>query len=197
MHIERATKNLKELKASLEAGIRMLRQEITSLEDTTSLIINQMNEMAKSKKAALNEFDRISMLKRKRAYTLVYLPFYIARYELEAKKRYILYPPSIVDDMGILTKMKGVLGAAKMKAFLQPRSKSMTDFLNQFMTLIQKSPMFEKEVTKAGIQNSVLRIKELRMDVKRGLKKLEDEKWVSKNELQTFSKLLYIYAGIQ
>jgi len=196
VRIERATKNLKELKASLEAGIRMLQQKITSLEDTTSLIINQMNEMAESKKAALTEFDRISIPKRKRAYSLVYLPFYIARYEMEAKKRYILFPPSIVGDMGILTKMKGVLGAAKMKAFLQPRSKSMTDFLNQLITLIQKNPMFEKEITTAGIQNSILRIKELRIDVKRGLKKLEDEKWVSKNELQTFSKLLYIYAGI-
>ncbi len=197
VRIERATKNLKELKASLEAGIRMLQQKITSLENTTSLIINQMNELAESKKAALTEFDRISIPKRKRTYSLVYLPFYIARYEMEAKKRYILYPPSIVGDMGILTKMKGVLGAAKMKAFLQPRSKSMTDFLNQLITLIEKSPMFEKEITTAGIQNSILRIKELRIDVKSGLKKLEDEKWVSKNELQTFSKLLYIYTGIQ
>ena len=192
--IERATKILRELEASREAGIRMKRQEITSLEDTTSLIINQMNEMAKSKKAALNEFDRISMPRRKRAYALVCLPFYLARYEMEAKKRYVVYPPSIVGDMGILTKMKGVLGAAKMKTFLQPRSKAMTAFLNQLVTLIQKSPMFEKEVTEAGIQDSVLRIKELRMGVKRGLKELEDEKWISKNELQTFSKLLYIYA---
>ena len=153
-----------------------------------------MNELAKSKKAALNEFDRMTMPRRKRAYARVYLPFYLARYEMEAKKRYVVYPPSIVDDMGILIKMKGVLGAAKMKAFLQPRSEAVTAFLNQIVMLIQKNPMFEKEVTEAGIQDSLLRIKELRMDVKRGLKKLEDEKWISKNELQTFSKLLYIYA---
>jgi hypothetical protein len=192
--IGRATKILRKLEASREAGIRMKRQEITSLEDATSLIINQMNEMAKSKRVTLNEFDRISMPRRKRAYALVYLPFYLVRYEMEAKRRYVVYPPSIVGDMGILTKMKGVLGATKLKAFLQPRSKAMTAFLSQFLTLIQKSPMFEKEVTDAGIQDSVLRIKELRMGIKRGLKELKDEKWISKDELQTFNKLLYIHA---
>ncbi len=192
--IERATKILRELEASRDARIKMKRQEIMALQDTTSLIIDQMNEIAKSKKAALNEFDRIRVARRKKAYALVYLPFYLARYEMEPKKRYVLYPPSIVGDMGILTKMKGALGATKMKAFLQPRSKPMTVFLNQLVTLIQKSPMFEKEITEAGIQDSVLRIKELRKGVKRGLKELEDEKWISKNELQTLSKLLYIYA---
>ena len=191
--IEKAMKILRELEASREARIRMKQQEITSLEDTTSLIINQMNEMAKSKKVALNEFDRISMPRRKKAYALVYLPFYFVRYEMEAKKRYVVYPPSIVGGMGILTKMKGVLGAAKMKAFLQPRSKAITVLLNQLVTLIQKNPMFEKEVTDAGIQYSVLGIRELRIGVKRGLKELKDEKWISKNELQTFSKLIYIY----
>jgi hypothetical protein len=193
--IERATKILRDLEASREARIKIKRQEITALQDTTSLVIDQMNEMAKSKKASLcAQFDSISMARRRKANALVYLPFYLARYEMEPKKRYVLYPPSIVGDMGILTKMKGALGATKMKAFLQPRSKAMTVFLNQLVTLIQKSPMFEKEVTEAGIQDSVLRMKKLRRGVKRGLKELEDEKWISKNELQTLSKLLYIYA---
>ncbi len=158
------------------------------------MIINQMNEMAKSEKAVLNELDRISMPRRKKAYALVYLPFYLARYEMEGKKRYVVYPPSFVGDMGILTKMKGALGAAKMKAFLQPRSEAMTESLDQLVPLIQKSPMFEKEVTEAGIQNSVLQIRKLRMRVRRGLKELENEKWISKKERKAFVKLLYLYA---
>ncbi len=156
--------------------------------------MNQMNEMAKSKKAALNEFNRISIPRRKGARALVYLPFYFVRYEMEAKKRYVVYPPSVAGGMGFLTKMKGALGGAKMKAFLQPRSKAITAFLNQLVTVVQKDPVFEKEVTDAGIQDSVLRMKELRIGAKRGLKELRDEKWISKNELQTISDLLYMYA---
>jgi len=196
--VERATKILRELEASREAEIRVKRQKITShvatLKDTTSLIINQMNEMVKSKKAALIEFDRISMPIRKKAIALVYLHFYLARYEMEANKRYVVFPPSIVSGMGMLTKLKGVFGVARMKAFLQPRSKAITVFLNQLVTPIQKDSMFEKEVTEAGIQNSVLRIKELRIGVKRGLKELKNEEWISRSDFQTLGKLLFIHA---
>ncbi len=195
--VERAAKILRELEASREAEIRVKRQKITSqvpaLKDTASLIINQMNEMVKSKKAALIELDRIGMPRRKKAVALVYLPFYLARYEREANKRYVVFPPSIVSGMGMLTKLKGVFGVAKMKAFLQPRSKAITVFLNQLVPLIQKDSMFEKEVTEAGIQNSVLRIKELRIDIKRGLKELKNEEWISRSDFQTLGKLLFIY----
>ncbi len=188
--IEEAMKVLRELEASREARTRMKQQEITSLKDTTSSIINQMNEMGKSKKAALNELDRMGTLRRRREYALVYLPLYFVYYETELKKRYVVYPPSIVGSMGILTKLKGVFGATKMKSFLQPRSKAITALLNQLVILTEENPVFEKEISDAGIKASILRTTELRIGVKRGLKELRDEKWISENELQTFSKLL-------
>jgi len=192
--VEEAKKMLRELEASREADIRMKRQEIASLGNTMSVITKQMNELAKSKRAALNRFDAIAMRRRRKSYMLVYMPFYFARYEREAKKRYVVHPPSIVSGMGILTKMKGAMGSPRMKDFLQPRSKAVSLFLNQLVTLIEKDSMFEKEVTEAGIQNSILRQKKLRIGVKRGLKQLREENWLSKNELQTLGKLLYIYA---
>jgi hypothetical protein len=153
-----------------------------------------MHEIAKTKKVILKEFDTITMPRRKQACALVYMPFYLVRYETEDKKRYVVYSPSTVGDMGILTKMKGALGAARMKALFQSRSKAITTFLNQLVTLIEKNTMFEKEVTEAGIQSSVLLKKQLRIGVKKGLKELKNENWISKNELQTLSKLLYIYS---
>jgi hypothetical protein len=191
---EKAATILRELAASQEAEVKMKQQKIASLEQDTARIINQMKEMAKSKKAALNEIDNVNMPTRKRTGALVYLPFYLARYEKEGIQRYVIYPPSIVGDMDILTKMKGALGAAKMKAFLQPRSKAITTFLNQLVPLLQQNPMLEKEVTEAGIQESLLRIKELRLGVKRGLEELENEQWISRDEVENFSKILYIYA---
>ena len=86
------------------------------------------------------------------------------------------------------------MGSPRMKDFLQPRSKAVGSFLNQLVTLIEKDSMFEKDVTEAGIQNSILRQKKLRIGVKRGLKQLRDENWLSKDELQNLGKLLYIYA---
>jgi hypothetical protein len=191
---EKAAAILRDLAASREAEIKMKQQKITSLEQDTAQIINQMKEMAKTKKSALQEIDNVNMPTRKRTGALVYLPFYLARYEKEGKQRYVIYPPSIVGDMDILTKMKGALGAAKMNAFLQPRSKAITTFLNQLIPVLQQNPMLEKDVTEAGIQESLLRIKELRLGVKKGLEELENEQWISKDEVENFSKILYIYA---
>ncbi len=188
--IEEAMKFLRELEASREARIRMKQQEITSLKDTTSSIINQMNEMVKSKKTALNELDRIGMPKRRKEHAIVYLPLYFVCYETELKRRYVVYPPSIVDSMGILTKLKGVFGATKMKSFLQPRSKAITELLNQLVILTGENPVFDKEISDAGIKANILRTTELRIGIKRGLKELRDEKWISESELETFSKLL-------
>jgi hypothetical protein len=191
IRIEESKKILRELEASREAGIRIIKPKITEIEKNSSLIMNQINEMVMSKKASLTNFDRITMTKKRRG--LVYLPFYIVRYNLDSKKRYDIYPPSIVSGMGISAKLKGVFGVKKMKCFLQPRSTAITEFLNQLITLIQKNPMLEKELTEAGIQASALRTKKLRIGVKRGLKELKKEKWISKNELQILSKLLYLY----
>ena len=188
--IEEAMKVLRELEASREAGIRIKQQEITSLKDATSSIITQMNEMVKSKKTALNEFDSVGTPRRRRNYALVYLPLYLVCYETELKKRYVVYPPSIVGSMGLLTKLKGVFGATKMKSFLQPRSKAITAVLNQLVILTEQNPVFEKEISDAGIKASILRTTALRIGVKRGLKELRDENWISENELQTLSKLL-------
>jgi len=188
--VEEAMRDLREIEASREARIRMKQQEITSLEDTTSSIIDQINEMRTLKKAALKELDEMGEPRIRRKYALVYLPLYIVCYETEQKKRYVAYPPSIVSSMGILTKLKGVFRATKMKSFLQPRSKAITTFLNQLVTLIQENPVFEKEISDAGIQASILRTKESRELIKKGLEELKEEKWISESELQTFSKLL-------
>ena len=84
----------------------------------------QMNELAKSERAALNRFDAIAMQRRRKGYAVVYMPFYFAPYEREAKKRYVVYPPSIVSNIGILTKMKGTMSSPRMKDFLQPSLES-------------------------------------------------------------------------
>jgi len=199
--IEDAREIVRALQISREAKIRTKQQEKKLLEDTTSSIINQMNELLKSKTAALHTFYKISMdsygisrLTQRSPCELVYLPFYLVCYETESKKRYVAYPPSIVGSIGILTKVKEILGAARMESFLQPYSKPITKLLNQLVTLIQKNPVLEKEISDAGIQASILQVTELRIGVNRGLKELKNEKWLSENERQTLGKLLYTYS---
>jgi hypothetical protein len=193
--IESANKKFRDLQGSKHAIIIMKRQEIATLENVTSYITKSMQEIAQRKKLFKAEFDGIAVPQGRQACRLVYMPFYLVRYEKGDKKRYNMYPPSVIRGMGILTKMKGALGATKVKALLQNRSEALATFLNQLLVLFEKKPMLEKNVTEAGIRNSILLRKKLRLGARKGLEELENGNWISENELRNISKLLFIYSS--
>lgn len=112
-HIDQATKILRELQATRQVVIKRKQQEIKPLLESASQIAAQLNEVAESKKNALRKLDKIKMPVRKKKATLVYIPLYFVRYEKERDKRYAVYPPAIVGNMGILTKMKSALGTRR------------------------------------------------------------------------------------
>jgi hypothetical protein len=194
--IEAANNIFLERQASRDAEITVKRREIVTLENLTRDITSSMREMIHAKRGALRELEKITVAGRKRSRELVCLPFYLARYEKGDKKRYVMYPPALVEDMGFLTKMKGALGAAKLKSLLQCRSRAIAMFLNQLVAFIEKNPVLEKDLTEAGIQDSILLKKRLRVGIKKGLLELEKQDWISKSELQAFSKILYIYTDV-
>jgi hypothetical protein len=189
-HIEEAMKSLRDIEAAKESRMRMEEQDLESLEKMTSSIIAHINAMVKAKEEALNAIDNVGAPTKRRKHALVYVPFYFVSYETKSTKRYVVYPPSILGSMGIKTKLKGVFGASKMKSFLQSRSQVIGDLLDRVVDLTQENPVFEKEITEAGIEANILRITELREDIKKGLAELLQETWISKDEFQYLSTLL-------
>ena len=188
--VEEAMKALRDIEAAKEARTRLEQQELADLEEKTSFIIKQIDEMIKEKEAALNEIDSIGAEERRRKNALVYLPVYLVCYETEVGKRYVVYPPSYVGSMGIKTKLKGVFGAGKMKSFLQSRSPAITTLIDRLVDLTQANPVFEKEITEAGTKANILRTKELQVAIKKGLTELKDEGWISENEAQALDSEL-------
>jgi len=182
--VEEAMKALRDIEATKEARARLEQQELADLEEKTSSIIKQIDAMIKAKEAALNEIDSIGALERRRKQAIVYLPVYFVCYETEVGKRYVVHPPSNVGSMGIRTKLKGVFGAGKMKSFLQSRSQAIATLLDRLVDLTQENPVFEKEITEAGIKANILRTTELQVGIKKGLTELRDESWISENEFQ-------------
>lgn len=187
------TEDLREIEASQEAATRTSQQEMESLEDLSSTIVNQINELLDQKEIANNEIEGLGIRKSRRRYTLVYLPFYLVCYQTGIKKRYMVYPPSIVEGMGILTKFRGVFGSAKIKSLLKNRSKAITNFLNQIVPLIAKNPVFENEISNAGIRANILRNKKSRESIKKGLEELKSEEWISESEFSTLKSTLSKY----
>lgn len=188
--VEEAMKALRDIEAAKEARTRLEQQELADLEDKTSSIIKQIDEMIKEKEAALNEIDSIGAQERRRKNALVYLPVYFICYETEVGKRYVVHPPSYVGSMGIKTKLKGVFGAGKMKSFIQSRSPSIATLIDRLVDLTQENPVFETEITEAGTKANILRTKELQVGIKKGLTELRAEGWISENELEILNKKL-------
>ncbi len=154
-----------------------------------------MQDIAQKIKLCNAQFDRITLPGRKQHGKLVYIPFYLIRYENGERKRYDLYSPSIAGDIGLLTKMKGALVSAKVKALLRPRSEAIEAFLDKLPMLFEEKPMLEKTVTEEGIRNSILLRKNLRTDVNKGLKELKNGKWISQNELEKINRVMYMYSS--
>ncbi len=190
VRVEAAMRDLRELEASRDAKIQMSQQEIISLEDKTSAIIDQIDKLVGLKREALNELEGMGISQRRRRDALAYLPLYLVCHQTRLKKRYALYPPSIARSMGILTKFKRVFGVAKIKSLLQHRSKFITSFLNQLLIVVEHNPVFEKEISDAGVKVNILRTKESCKRIRIGLEGLRDEGWISESEFQAFSELL-------
>jgi hypothetical protein len=186
--IEEAMKCLHDIEAAKEARTRLEQQELASLEEMTASIIKQIDTMIKAKEAALNEVDGIGALDKRRKNALVYLSIYFVCYETETGKRYVVYPPSSIGSMGIKTKLKGVFGAGKMKSFLQSRSQAIATLLDRLVDLTQENPVFEKEITEAGLAANILRTTEQKVGIKKGLTELRNEGWISENEYQILNE---------
>jgi len=187
---ENAMKNVRELEASRDAKVEMNQQKIKSLEDLTSTIITQLDNLAKQKRASLNELDKMGMHDSRRKTSLAYVPLYLVCFQAGVARRYMVYPPSIAGTMGVLTKFKGILGASKVKSLFQQRSKAVANILNQLITVIEREPVFKRDLHDTAVKANILRSKETREKIKEGLAELRKEDWISENEFQNFSSLL-------
>jgi len=187
---ENAMKQVRELEASREAKVQLKQEKIKSLEDFTSTIVTQLDNLAKQKRTSINELDKMGMHDNKKKSALAYVPFYFACFQAEATRRCLVYPPSIAGTMGVLTKFKGILGASKVKSLFQQRSKAVANILNQLITVMERDPVFKRDLHDTAVKANILRSKETQERVKQGLAELRKEEWISENEFQTFSALL-------
>jgi len=121
---------------------------------------------------------------------MIYLPFFLACYKQEFKRRYALFPPSFVHGMRGVTKIKGVFKTSKVAVILEDRSDPIRKFLNRFLRLLSQSPIFEEKLVKAAAKTNILGSKEARENATKGLEKLRDEGWLSENEFRSLEKQL-------
>ena len=187
---EEAMKDVRELEADKESKTQLSQQETESLEDSTSALLAQLDQLTKQKRVALEDLDNMGMKEQRRKIVLVYVPFYLSCFQAGALRKYMVYPPSTAGSMSTMTKFKSMLGVSKIRSLFQQRSKALTNILNQLIALIERDPVFKRDLQDAGAHANILQTTESRERIKKGLGDLRNEEWISTNEVQTLSASL-------
>ncbi|MDR2203912.1 MAG: hypothetical protein LBE76_06415, partial [Nitrososphaerota archaeon] len=95
------------------------KQERLNLEELTQPVIEEINQFIGEQKKFLSNMN-LSRLKsnyKLKSNAIVYVPFYISAYSKtdHKEKRYFIFSPSAVGNLGFSSKLRGALGRAKIK----------------------------------------------------------------------------------
>jgi hypothetical protein len=176
----------KRIEDARNARLATGEEAIKALKDTSSAFIAKTEALADLRRSAIADLNKTGLPTTRRVYTIAYMPFYLACYEQEFKRRYELFPPSFVHGLRGVTKIKGVFKTSRITVLMEARSESITKFLNKFLQLAKQSPVFEEKLVKAGSKANTLGTKEAREDMVNGMKHLMKEGWLSESEYQAF-----------
>jgi hypothetical protein len=190
--VKEARKNLLELESSRDAKIFIQTQEIGKLEKQTKLISDQIGRTVKLRETNIAQLENLGIKPsvEPREIALVYVPFYLVCCQVGSKKRYMIVPPSVVNTIGLATKLKGALGRTKIKGLLVPRFRALTSLWDTVQVLTQQSPMFETEVTELGEKANLLAMSSMREEISKGLAYLRNEGWFSDKEYNDIRHML-------
>jgi hypothetical protein len=182
--IKDARKKLVELEASRDAKILVAKQEMEKLASETKLISDQIGKLLKLTEAGIAQFDKlcIKSVSENMDKALVYMPFYVISYHKETKDRYLIVPPSSMSAIDISTKLKAVLGRARIKSFLAPRFKELTSMAENIQMQSQKNSIFAAELKQVGAINNILVMDWIHDEVDKGLTCLKNQGWLNDKE---------------
>ena len=182
--IREARKSLLELESTRDAKALIHSQEIEKLETQTKAICDQVSNAAKMLEANVAQLEKVGVERELglNGSLLYYVPFYVACFQADSQKRFMIIPPSVVNNVGVFTKLKGALRMSKISSLLSPRFKTVSSLVESAQVLAEKNGAFETELIELSTRNNVLAAKSISGSIRDGLKGLRDEGWLSDKE---------------
>jgi len=182
--IKEARSKIIDLEASRDAKILVARQEMDKLESNTKVLSDQISKIVKTREANIRQFEKFRMKPFSEALdkALVYVPFYVISYSSGPKRRYLLLPPSIMSNIGISTRLKAVLGRARIKSFLTARFKEISSLAEIIQKQSQDNTIFETELKHLGMENNILIMGWICEEIEKGLLSLKNQGWITDKE---------------
>jgi hypothetical protein len=184
--IKEASKNLIALDCARDAEIRIYKGDMEKIEELTSNIVEQIDQLSRISEGNITEFERLGIPQKSIAPLLVHLPFYLICYQSESRKRYTFFPPSFVCNVGLGVRIKGAMSGIRIKQLFQPRCKKIISILNKFAVLLEENVVFCHEITEACHKANLLGTPNLRQSLKKGINELLEAQWLSERECESF-----------
>ena len=188
--IKEASKDLMAVEASRDAEISIFQSEMEKLEELTTNIIKQIDQLAKMREATIAEFENLGVQQKKASSSLVHMPFYLIRYQSGPNRRYTFFAPSLVGSVGVGAKLRSAIGKTKISQLFQPRSKKIVSLLNKFAVLLEEDVAFGSEINEACHKANLLSAENLRQSIETGLNKLKEDGWLSEQERASFRQMM-------
>jgi hypothetical protein len=187
-----ARQPLLDLESSRDAEILLCQQEMEELEKQTKLILDQVGRTVKLRETSIENFAKLGVKRDSglKGIALFYVPFYVACYEADSKKRYLFLPPSEANTFGFSAKLKSALGKSKIKQLLVPRFEMINSLMDILQVLAHQNAVFETEMREMGEKTNVLNRSSTRESIRKGLGYIRKEGWISEKEHQDLSQII-------
>lgn len=188
--IGEADAEVRRIEAIRDSEIKANEEIIKTLKDLTFKIVSQINSLIDSRRPRPTDILKMSVPMAKRKLTLVYVPFFLACYKRGSKRRYTVFPPSLVGSYGVSAKFKGALGAQRVRMILRERSRPISTLINKFIDIVEAEPLLEERIRSACLKSNILRMRRTRKMILKGLSNLSTEGWINDEELEELKEAL-------
>jgi hypothetical protein len=174
-----------------EIRLRFFRQETAKLLALEKLVVEDINKSIEARNLVAADFDALSMAEVwLKSPALLFLPFYLACYEVGLARRYLVVAPSNMGSIDFSAKLKGVLGISKLKDLLIPRCKTICAFVQDVQVYIKQNSVFEKQLLELGQKSNLLGSSGFLENAQKGLIALRNQGWLSEREEQELTARL-------
>lgn len=182
--LKRIQQPVVDLEKLREEKVSFFRKQTLNMTELEDMVIEGLNKNLKNWDSIAGLFD-LGVDKKHDSPVLFYLPFYVACFISNEKKRFFTIPPLVLGGSCLSSKLKGAFGISTIKDALSPRFKSNITLLQSFQDMIKHDPNFESLIYDLGQKNNLLPNSDFRSDVVAGLEYLKRSGWLSGKLYQT------------
>lgn len=196
--VDEEEKKVTDLQNSLDTAIDTLNSEMEDLQQSTSNIIDKIEHLLEQKRQRHSALEEASIPLKSNAVTLIYVPFYLAKYKAEKNgDRYRFYPPVTArKNEGLKMKIRKALKSfslqSKIGNLLKSRSKALENMFASFEEKTRGEKQAKKILDQLGASCNLLTSGEFQARVRNGMEELEKEGWIKPEERKA---VLHIYSS--